>query len=484
LTAAAQPNDVTPAPPAEAPDLPAVLRRLKDGAKKRGIPTYEERVAWLDALERAVLSRRDAIASAISADFGSRSKHETLAVDVFATLGAIRYARGHLREWMDPEERETSWTSLPSTSQIVYQPLGVIGIISPWNYPLLLALSPLVAALAAGNGAMIKPSELAPQTSAVMGDVVADAFASDHVAVVTGDASVGAVFAGLPFDHLVFTGSTRVGKLVMRAASENLVPVTLELGGKSPTLVGGDFNARTAAYRVMAGKLLNAGQTCIAPDYVFVPQNVKETFVEGCRAAVAKMYPTLEQNPDFTAIITAKHYERLRGLVDDARARGARVVELNPGADAPSAESRKFVPTLVVDPTEEMLCMKEEIFGPVLPVMTYASLQEAIDYVNAHPRPLALYYFGYDRAAVDQVLAQTVSGGVTVNETMLHFMQEALPFGGVGPSGTGQYHGREGFLSLSQRKPIYRQSRIHTASLVRPPYTKMTDRVLRLLLGA
>ncbi len=481
---AAPSNDVTPAPPAEAHDLPAVLRRLKEGAKKRGVPTYEQRVAWLDALERALHARRDAAASAISADFGNRSQHETLAVDVYATLTAIRYARAHLREWMDPEERETSWTLLPSTSQVVYQPLGVVGVISPWNYPLVLALSPLVAALSAGNGAMIKPSELAPHTAALLGEIVADAFASDHVAVVTGDASVGAAFASLPFDHLVFTGSTRVGKLVMRAASENLVPVTLELGGKSPVIVAPDFNARTAAYRVMAGKLLNAGQTCIAPDYAFVPKAVKETFVEGCRVAVNKLYPTLEQNPDYTAIITNKHYERLNSLVDDAKARGARVVELNPGPEAPSAESRKFVPTIVLDPTEDMLCMKEEIFGPILPVMTYGDAQEAIDYVNARPRPLALYYFGFDRAAADQVLAQTVSGGVSVNETMLHFMQEALPFGGVGASGTGQYHGREGFVSLSQRKPIYRQSRIHTASLLRPPYSKMTDRVLRLLLGS
>jgi coniferyl-aldehyde dehydrogenase len=483
LTAAA-PTEPRTAPPADASDLQTIFRRLKDGANRRGSPSYEERIAWLDKLEDAVLGRREAIAGAISADFGNRAKQESLAVEIFAIKNAVRYARAHLRDWMEPEERETSWTSLPSTSQIVVQPLGLVGIISPWNYPLLLALSPLVAALAAGNGAMLKPSEVAPQTSELMRDIVSQIFAPDHVAVVTGDASVGQAFAALPFDHLIFTGSTRVGKLVMRAASENLVPVTLELGGKSPTIVGPDFNARSAAARVMAGKLLNAGQTCIAPDYVLVPKSAKDAFVAACAPAVAKLYPSLEKNADYTAIVTGTHWERLRGLVDDAKAKGAQTVEINPAAETPSRETHKFFPTLVVDPTDDMLCMKEEIFGPVLPVLAYDRVEDAIAYVNARPRPLALYYFGYEPAIAEQVLSQTVSGGVTVNETMLHFMQEALPFGGVGPSGMGQYHGREGFFSLSQKKPIYRQSRINTASLVRPPYGKLTDRLLRLLLGS
>jgi coniferyl-aldehyde dehydrogenase len=384
---------------------------------------------------------------------------------------------------MEPEERETSWTSIPSTSQVVTQPLGVVGIISPWNYPLLLALSPLVAALAAGNGALLKPSELAPQTSELLRDLVGAAFAPDHVAVVTGDAGLGEAFARLPFDHLIFTGSTRVGKLVMRAASENLVPVTLELGGKSPTIVGTDFSPRRAAVRIMAGKLLNAGQTCLAPDYVFVPKSAREAFVAACAPAVAKLYPTLEKNQDYTSIASDRHFERLRGLVDDAKARGAQVIEMSPAKETPAPESRKFVPTLIVDPTEDMLCMKEEIFGPVLPVLTYDRLEDAVAYVNERPRPLALYYFGYDPAALEQVVSRTVSGGVTINETMIHFMQEALPFGGVGESGMGQYHGREGFQNLSQRKPVFRQSRINTASVVRPPYGKMTDRIVRILLG-
>jgi coniferyl-aldehyde dehydrogenase len=478
---AAEPSPASP-PPSGVDGLRDTLEGMKRAARARGTPTSEQRIESLDRLERALLSRKDAIVTAASTDFGHRSKHETLTVDVFTVLSAIKHARTHLRDWMEPEERETSWTSLPSVSQVVYQPIGVVGIISPWNYPVALALGPLVAALAAGNGAMLKPSELSPQTSAVLADLVADAFPPDQVTVVTGGADVGAAFASLPFDHLVFTGSTRVGKLVMRAASENLVPVTLELGGKSPTIVGADYNARKAAARIMAAKTLNAGQTCIAPDYVLVPRAALEAFVEGCRKAVARMYPTFEANPDYTSMISDAHAARIRGLVDDARDRGGRVVDLAPESE-PGNASRKIPPVLVVEPTDAMACMQEEIFGPVLPIVPYGTLDEAIDFVNARPRPLALYYFGYERAAVERVLTRTVSGGVTVNESMLHFVQDDIPFGGVGPSGMGQYHGREGFVTLSVKKPVFRQSFVHTKGLLTPPYGKMADRLLRFMLG-
>jgi acyl-CoA reductase-like NAD-dependent aldehyde dehydrogenase len=317
----------------------------------------------------------------------------------------------------------------------------------------------------------------------VLADLVAEAFPADHVTVVRGGPEVGEKFAGLPFDHLVFTGSTKVGKLVMRAASENLVPVTLELGGKCPTIVGPDFNARKAAGRLMAAKTLNAGQSCLAPDYVLVPRNVRETFADGCRAAVAKMFPTIESNPDYTSIINDAHASRIRGLIDDARSRGARVVELGPASET-AGRSRKIAPVLVIDPTEAMACMQEEIFGPVLPIVTYDKLEDAIEFVNARPRPLGLYYFGYDRASVDRVLTHTVSGGVTVNEAMLHYMQEDMPFGGVGSSGMGQYHGKEGFVTLSVKKPVFRQSFLHTKGLLTPPYGKLADRLLRFMLGA
>src|ERR1019366_4375521 len=352
------------------------------------------------------------------------------------------------------------------------QPVGVVGIISPWNYPVQLALAPLVQVIAAGNRAMLKPSELVPETAALLHDLIAETFPEDQVTVITGGPEVGEEFSHLAFDHLVFTGSTRVGKAVMKAASENLVPVTLELGGKSPTIVAKDFNVKTAAERIIAGKLFNAGQTCIAPDYVMVPAGSRDAFVEACKDAVAKMYPTLLANPDYTSIVNDKHFARVTSYVEDAKTRGARVVEMNPASETLDAASgkRKLAPTLVLDPTDEMMVMQEEIFGPVLPVVTYQSLDEAIDYVNDHPRPLALYFFSHDKQATDRVLNETISGGVTVNETMLHVAQDDLPFGGIGPSGMGAYHAHEGFESFSKNKPVFRQARVNTTGLLRPPY--------------
>jgi acyl-CoA reductase-like NAD-dependent aldehyde dehydrogenase len=302
------------------------------------------------------------------------------------------------------------------------------------------------------------------------------------VSVVTGGPEVGEAFSRLPFDHLVFTGSTRVGKIVMRNASENLVPVTLELGGKSPVVVAADFNPRVGAERIMAGKLFNAGQTCVAPDYAFVPTATREAFVEACKAAVAKLYPTLAANPDYTSIVNDRHRARLQSYLDDARARGARVVELNPAGESLDG-TRKLAPVLVLDPTDEMLVMQEEIFGPILPVRTYEKLDEAIEYINDRPRPLALYYFSHDSASTDRVLSQTVSGGVSLNETMLHVAQDDLPFGGVGPSGMGHYHAREGFESFTKKKAVFRQARLNTTGLLRPPYGKTVDRLLKLLIG-
>jgi coniferyl-aldehyde dehydrogenase len=299
---------------------------------------------------------------------------------------------------------------------------------------------------------------------------------------VIGGPEVGEAFSRLPFDHLVFTGSTRVGKAVMKRASENLVPLTLELGGKSPTIVGEGFDYRTAAERIMAGKLFNAGQTCIAPDYVMVPAAARDAFVGACSDAVAKMYPTLLRNPDYTSVVNTGHFARLTSYLDDAKIRGARIVEINPACETLGA-SRKLAPTLVLDPKDDMLLMQEEIFGPILPIVTYESLGEAINYVNGHPRPLALYFFSHDRAAIERVLNETVSGGVSVNETILHVAQDDLPFGGIGPSGMGAYHAREGFDSFSLKKPVFRQARLNATRLLRPPYGKLIDRMLKLLVG-
>jgi len=471
------------APPGSPDELGATLRRLKDAARKSGPPTADQRIEALEKLEAALLSRKQAIAAAIARDFGNRSRHETLVADLFVVLGTLKHAKAHLRDWMEPEDRETGFTFMPATCQLIPQPLGVVGIISPWNYPVQLALAPLVTALAAGNRAMLKPSELVPETAALLHDLIADTFPPDQVTVVVGGAEVGEAFARLPFDHLVFTGSTRVGKLVMRASSENLVPLTLELGGKSPTIVGAGFSTRVAAERIVAGKAFNAGQTCVAPDYVMVPAGTRDAFVEACKAAMAKMYPTLEKNPDYTTIVSDKHYARVRAYVADAKARGATVVELNPAGETLDPATRKLAPTLILDATDEMLCMQEEIFGPVLPVRTYEKLDDAIAYVNEHPRPLALYYFSHDARSIDRVLSETISGGVTINETMLHVAQDDLPFGGVGPSGMGHYHAREGFDAMSKKKPVFRQARLNTTGLMRPPYGKMLDRLLAVLLG-
>jgi coniferyl-aldehyde dehydrogenase len=487
-TAGAASDKHAPTPPTNgttSETLQKALTGMRDAQRKAGSPSYEERIRTLEKLEHALLARKGAIVEAISRDFGNRSKHESLMSEVFLVVGAIKHAKAHLRDWMEPEEREVGWVFLPASVEVRPQPVGVVGIISPWNYPVQLALSPLVQALAAGNRVMIKPSELVPETAALLHDLVAETFPEDQVTVITGGPEVGEAFCHLAFDHLVFTGSTRVGKLVMKAASENLVPVTLELGGKSPTIVGPDYNAKTAAERIMAGKCFNAGQTCIAPDYVMLPAGMRDAFVDACKSAVARMYPTLEKNTDYTSIVNDKHYARLQSYVQDAKTHGARVVELNPPGEAleSASGSRKLAPTLVLDPTDEMLVMQEEIFGPILPIVTYQKLDEAIGYVNDHPRPLALYFFGHDKAATDRVLNETVSGGVTVNETMLHFAQDDVPFGGIGPSGMGHYHAHEGFETFTKKKPVFRQARVNASGLLRPPYGKTVDRLLKFLLG-
>jgi acyl-CoA reductase-like NAD-dependent aldehyde dehydrogenase len=469
-------------PADDEPDLAGILARMKAAQRAAGTPSANERVAALDRLEKALLARKDALADAISRDFGHRSKHETLAAEVFVVVSEIRHARAHLREWMRSQPRDVGLAFLPATAEVVLQPLGVVGIISPWNYPVQLALAPLVGALAAGNRAILKPSELVPETAAALAALVAEAFAPDRVTVVTGGADVGEAFTRLPFDHLVFTGSTRVGKVVMRAAAENLVPVTLELGGKSPTLVGKGISARAAAEKVMAGKCFNAGQTCVAPDYALVPREELTAFVAECEAAVGRMYPTLASNPDYTSIVNDRHYGRLRGYLDEARDRGAKVVEINPARETLDPAKRKLAPTLVVDPPEDLAVMQEEIFGPILPIKTYATLDEAIGFVNDRPRPLALYYLGYDEDETSRVVSRTVAGGMCINETMIHVGVDDLPFGGVGPSGMGHYHGQEGFETFSKKKSVFRQSRLSGSALLRPPFGRAIELLLKLLI--
>ncbi len=477
----AAPTEQAPASGARS-SLSATLATLKAAQRKQGAPSYEKRIAHLDALRKALVSRKEEIARAISADFGGRSRIESLVAEIFVTVTGLDYAKERLHEWMEIEPREVAWTFLPGRAEVQNQPLGVIGIIAPWNYPVQLVFAPLVAALAAGNRAMLKPSELVPETSELIAKLVKETFAEDHVTCHLGGVEVATEFSSLPFDHLVFTGSTRVGKVVMRAAAENLVPLTLELGGKSPAIIGRDFSLATAAERIMGGKLFNSGQTCIAPDYVLVPRKDLEPFVAECKAAVARMYPTLVANADYTSIVNERQKARLEGYLTDAKEGGARLVPINP-ANESFEGTRKVEPTLVLDAKESSAILQEEIFGPLLPIVPYEGLDEAIAYVNDHPRPLALYYFDHDSDAVNRVLAETVSGGVTVNDTMLHIAQDDMPFGGVGPSGMGHYHGKEGFDAFTKKKPVFHQARLNATGLMRPPYGKSVEYLMKFIVG-
>jgi coniferyl-aldehyde dehydrogenase len=446
--------------------------------------SFPAEAARLDRLQRLQLlleENEDRFAEAISADFGNRSRHETIIAESFLVLAGIAQARKHLRKWMKRRRVATSFHSLPGSSSLLPQPLGVVGIVSPWNYPLQLALAPAVAALAAGNRVMLKPSEITPRFSDLLAELVANRFAADECVVITGDADTGRAFVQLPFNHLLFTGSTAVGRQVALAAAANLTPVTLELGGKSPVIVDEGCDLADSARRIAAGKLFNAGQTCIAPDYALVPAAQQQAFADAYSRAVAELYPTLERNPDYTSIVNERHYGRLQGLVDEARREGARVVEINPGGEAPQPGSRKLRPTVLLQVTPDMRVMQEEIFGPVLPLVPYQRLDDAIAFVNARPRPLALYWFGRERAHAERVLRETISGGVTINDVLLHIAQENLPFGGVGDSGIGAYHGEWGFRLFSKEKPVFEQSRLAGTALTRPPYGKRAEAVINTL---
>jgi coniferyl-aldehyde dehydrogenase len=460
-------------------DLQALFTAQRQAFAAQSFPVAAVRLERLERLKRLVTDNEDALAEAISADFGNRSRHETALAETFFVLASIAHARSHLRRWMKRRRVGTSFHSLPGSSWIMPQPLGVVGIVSPWNYPLQLALAPAVAALAAGNRVMIKPSETTPRFSELLALLVGQRFGADECAIVTGNADVGRDFVRLPFDHLFFTGSTEVGRKVALAAAANLTPVTLELGGKSPAIVDTSSDLADSARRIAVGKLFNAGQTCIAPDYVLVPKAQQQAFAQAFTQAVTELYPTLENNPDYTSVVDDRHYARLQGLAQDAQIAGAQVLPINPGGQPEDAGTRKMRPTLLLGVTGGMRVMQEEIFGPVLPVVGYETLDDAIAFINARPRPLALYWFGRDSAHRDQVLRRTISGGVTVNDALLHIAQENLPFGGVGDSGIGAYHGEYGFRLFSKEKPVFVQSKLAGTWLLRPPYGKLAASVMR-----
>lgn len=453
-----------------------VLQRQKAAHIRDGAPSAEVRIGRIDRCIALLIKHEAEIVRALTADFGARAPEVSGITDIAGSIGPLKYAKAHLRTWMKPEKRKPTPALLGlfgAKAEVHYQPKGVVGVISPWNFPVNLTFSPLAGILAAGNRAMIKPSEFTPATSELMAKMFAEAFEEEEIAVFTGGPEVGQAFSGLAFDHLIFTGATSVGRHVMKAAAENLVPVTLELGGKSPVILGRSADYATAAARVMAGKTLNAGQICLAPDYVLTPHDKVGEFVGQAKAAVSGMFPTIKDNPDYTAVIAQRHYERIKGYVEDARAKGAEVVEINPAdEDFSQQEHRKIPPTLILNPTDDMKVMQEEIFGPVLPVMTYRTVDEALAYVNGRDRPLGLYYFGADAAEEAKVLERTTSGGVTVNDVIFHVAQEDLPFGGVGPAGMGSYHGRDGFLEFSHRKSVYKQLKkdLGPMKAMRPPY--------------
>ncbi|MCY1200190.1 Coniferyl aldehyde dehydrogenase [compost metagenome] len=453
--------------------LETLFQRQREAFRANPMPSAEQRIQWLKSLRELLFAEQDALIAAISQDFSNRSADETRLAEIMPSLHGIHYAARRLKKWMKPSRRGVGLAFQPASARVVYQPLGVVGVIVPWNYPLFLAIGPLVGALAAGNRVMIKMSESTPATSQLMKDLLARIFPEDLVAVVLGEAEVGVAFSRLPFDHLLFTGATSIGKHVMRAAAENLTPVTLELGGKSPAIVSTDVPLADAAERIAFGKTLNAGQTCVAPDYVLVPEDRVDGFVEAYRQAVTGFFPQLTDNPDYTAIINERQLGRLKGYLADAEAKGARLVPL-----FPEAQGRRLPHTVVLNASDDMQLMQEEIFGPLLPVIPYRTLDEAVRYINDRPRPLALYYFGYGRSEQQRVLEETHSGGVCLNDTLLHVAQDDMPFGGVGPSGMGHYHGHEGFLTFSKAKGVFIKQRFNAAKLIYPPYGKAIQKLV------
>jgi coniferyl-aldehyde dehydrogenase len=451
---------------ANAQTLSQCLRRQRAAFEREPYPSLKVRLDRLDRIGRLAKDHAQEWAAAISRDFGNRSPHETAMLEVAPLMSALRHTRRHLRRWMRPERRGSSLEFLTMANRVEYQPLGVVGIMVPWNYPLLLALGPMVDVLAAGNRAMIKPSELLPETSALLKRLVSAYFAPDEVAVVEGDADVAAEFSSLTFDHLLFTGSTSVGRKVMEAAARNLTPVTLELGGKSPAIIGPDYPVESAARDIAFGKLMNSGQTCIAPDYVLVPRSKRDALSRALLATFNEFYP--RDAGDYATLVGTRARQRLHRGLEECRARGVTVLssELDVADGAMS-------PVLVLDPPGDCMLMEEEIFGPVLPLVSYDSLEDALALIRSRPRPLALYLFTHDKRVERKVLDATLSGNVTINATMLHIAQNDLPFGGVGHSGIGAYHGFDGFRRFSHARGISKARLLNPARLTMPPYGRI-----------
>ena len=476
-------------------ETPALARMIEVRAAQRAAFDAELPVDLgmrRDRLQRCIAMMKaegEGFATAMSDDFGHRSRTQSMMTDIAASITAAKHALKHLNAWMQPERRSVRFPLglLGASARVEYQPKGVVGVISPWNFPVQLTMGPLIGAFAAGNRAMVKSSEFTPATAALFEAVAPKYFSTDEVAFFSGGPEVGQAFAQLPFDHLLFTGATSIGRHILHAAADNLTPVTLELGGKSPVIIGKSADLKAAATRIALGKMMNAGQICLAPDYVLVPEDRETELVDALRTSVADLYPSLLANDNYTSVINARHRDRLRGYLDDARAKGGEVIEVNPADEDFSGTNGTKIPLyLVRNPTDDMRVMQDEIFGPVMPIRKVASTAAAIDYVNAHDRPLGLYYFGQDGAEERAVLERTISGGVTVNDVIFHVSMEDLPFGGIGPSGMGSYHGRDGFKTFSHAKSVYRQPKIDIAKLagIKPPYGKAAKKMIAREMGS
>ena len=448
----------------------------KDAYRKQPFPPLKERIENLKKLERLLLDNTDDITAAVSADFGHRSAIETKLLEVFGALSAIRDTRKHLKKWMKPQRRRTSIMFATGKNRVIPQPKGIIGIGTPWNYPLYLSIGPIVSALAAGNRCMIKLATNSQNLCILMQKLCAEALGDETVAYLPGVS--GSEFTTLPFDHIVYTGSAESGKTVMQSAAENLCPVTLELGGKSPVVICDDYDLEEAAKRLLYTKYMNAGQTCVAPDYLFLPEDKVDTFVAYARTIVTERYPDTNDEA-YTSVIDARSFNRLREALDDAVTKGGNAINLTDSAF--NDELRKFPPHVVVNPSSDMTLIKEEIFGPILPIMTYRSFDEVLDYINDGDRPLAIYIFSHDKSIQEKMLYQTMSGGVTINHCAFHVFQHDIPFGGVGASGMGHYHGHEGFLELSKLRPVFTFPKVGKPDLFYPPYTNFHNKLFAVL---
>ncbi|MEL4393868.1 coniferyl aldehyde dehydrogenase [Shewanella algae] len=445
------------------------------------MPSLGERKAKLKALKQALLKHQQALTDALSRDYGHRSTDDSLISDILPVVTQINYSLRHLKRWMKPSRRHAGLLLAPASVRVEYQPKGVVGIIVPWNFPIMLSLSPLATVIAAGNRAMLKLSEFTPHTNAALRTLLAEVFDGSEVCVIEGEAEIAASFSALPFDHLLFTGSTQVGRHVMRAAADNLTPVTLELGGKSPVLITRDMPMETAVERLIYGKCLNAGQICVAPDYILCPSGKEAEFISAYRRRFQQFYPDFANTPDYGQILNERQAARLVALLEDATAKGAQVFAADreqPLSKLPSAEQRKWPTLLLTKVSDDMKLMQEEIFGPLLPLVSYQELGQALDYIKARPRPLALYLMSFDKEVQQQVLSQTHSGGVCINETVFHVAADDAPFGGIGPSGMGHYHGQEGFRTFSHARTVLSRGRLNTGKLVHPPYGKGIQKLL------